>query len=544
MAVTVTYSLKFVKNLDLAAGPALYNADATSLANGGFAVTGDDASSFSLDTFHPDGSTAGIRIPSAIGVLSAVDELANGDIYMVSQDFTSVWRSHLSVHGLPFGQSKILDDGSSNGDVAALTGGSAWVVYEDFQDGSNYDIKALLDPANGQPADFFTIDDSLAEDHGVSAAGLDGGTVAVAWTRTVSAETEVWYAVYGPTGIVIKAPALLDSIGTVNDNVSASAKSGGFVIAYEDNGWGTGTNDITLAQFTLTGNFERWDNVSNPSLTNDFSDDANPYVARLNNNYLAVAYTNNQSLSIVHTKVKLIDPAGGDILASRDVANPTDDVEFPTVAGFSNGGIAVFHTNTNADDIEGAHLQAQRTSTGDAEADLINGDSFVDVMFGKGGNDTLRGFDGDDTLRGGLGNDTLVGGNGNDLLLGQGGSDILIGGTGRDVMTGGAATDRFDFNSLAESGLTGATRDRITDFVHLTDDLDLATIDAKAGMAGNNTFTFRGTLAFNAEGQVRVVQSGAHTIVQLNTAGSSGAEMTIQLDNVTAAGLTPADFFF
>jgi hypothetical protein len=43
---------------------------------------------------------------------------------------------------------------------------------------------------------------------------------------------------------------------------------------------------------------------------------------------------------------------------------------------------------------------------------------------------------------------------------------------------------------------------------------------------------------------VRVVQSGSAAIVELNTKGVTGAEMTIQLDNVTASALTLADFFF
>ena len=90
--------------------------------------------------------------------------------------------------------------------------------------------------------------------------------------------------------------------------------------------------------------------------------------------------------------------------------------------------------------------------------------------------------------------------------------------------------------------LAAATRDRITDFVHLSDKINLISIDAKAHAIGNNAFTFHGTLPFNGEGQVRVVQSGPNTIVEVNTTGTTGAEMTIQLDNVTAAALTAADF--
>ena len=50
------------------------------------------------------------------------------------------------------------------------------------------------------------------------------------------------------------------------------------------------------------------------------------------------------------------------------------------------------------------------------------------------------------------------------------------------------------------------------------------------------------TAAFTAEGQIRAFQSGVHTVVEFNTTGTSGAEMSLQLDNFTAATLTVADF--
>ena len=51
-----------------------------------------------------------------------------------------------------------------------------------------------------------------------------------------------------------------------------------------------------------------------------------------------------------------------------------------------------------------------------------------------------------------------------------------------------------------------------------------------------------GTAAFTAAGQVRVSQSAAHTIVEANTAGTTGAEMSILLAAVTAATIDALDF--
>ena len=64
---------------------------------------------------------------------------------------------------------------------------------------------------------------------------------------------------------------------------------------------------------------------------------------------------------------------------------------------------------------------------------------------------------------------------------------------GSAVMSWGAGVDVFDFNAVADTGNTAATRDRITDFAHLTDDIDLSTIDAN-GAAVGHTFLFLATM--------------------------------------------------
>jgi Ca2+-binding RTX toxin-like protein len=113
---------------------------------------------------------------------------------------------------------------------------------------------------------------------------------------------------------------------------------------------------------------------------------------------------------------------------------------------------------------------------------------------------------------------------------------------GRDVLNGGDGADRFDFNALNESGITGATRDTVNGFVHLADLIDVETLDAMAGTAGNNAFTFIGSAAFSGEGQMRAVQSGDNTILSFNTEDASGAEMAITLTDFTASSLSVVDF--
>ena len=74
-------------------------------------------------------------------------------------------------------------------------------------------------------------------------------------------------------------------------------------------------------------------------------------------------------------------------------------------------------------------------------------------------------------MSGDIGNDTLLGGRGNDDLTGW---------LGNDVLTGGADADTFhyDFSNTASPNTDG--HDRITDFTHGEDKLDIAVFHSGA----------------------------------------------------------------
>src|SRR5262249_49416582 len=113
------------------------------------------------------------------------------------------------------------------------------------------------------------------------------------------------------------------------------------------------------------------------------------------------------------------------------------------------------------------------------------------------------------TLNGGAGNDTLIGGADNDVLMGRAGIDQLSGGAG-------PAKFVFSGDSLAalDTGV-GANRDVIQDFSG--DIIDLSPIDANLGVGADQAFSFIGTNAFTAAGQVRFFADGAgNTIVEGN----------------------------
>jgi hypothetical protein len=60
----------------------------------------------------------------------------------------------------------------------------------------------------------------------------------------------------------------------------------------------------------------------------------------------------------------------------------------------------------------------------------------------------------------------------------------------------------------------------------------LIAVDAQASTFGNQPFSFIGAAAFSAEGQIRAVLSGGHTLIEINTVGTGEAEMLIELDRI------------
>ena len=170
-----------------------------------------------------------------------------------------------------------------------------------------------------------------------------------------------------------------------------------------------------------------------------------------------------------------------------------------------------------------------------------------DTIIGAYGLDTVNGGSGNDFLYGGGQADSLDGGVGVDTLEGGTGSDTLIGGTGMDFLLGGSGADIFRFNKINESGKTAGTLDSIGDFnagtaTTAVDRIDLRRIDAVRGGALDQFVFVNG--AFTAAGQVNAVQQGSDVVISLNTAGTSGAEMSILLLNVSLANFDAGDFLF
>jgi hypothetical protein len=95
---------------------------------------------------------------------------------------------------------------------------------------------------------------------------------------------------------------------------------------------------------------------------------------------------------------------------------------------------------------------------------------------------------------------------------------------------------------VADSRPGATTRDVVTDFDHLVDDLDLAGIDADTGVAGDQAFRFVGTEGLGTTpGAVGYYTSGGNTIVRASNDTDSTAELEIQLTGLKT--LTVDDFY-
>jgi Ca2+-binding RTX toxin-like protein len=127
----------------------------------------------------------------------------------------------------------------------------------------------------------------------------------------------------------------------------------------------------------------------------------------------------------------------------------------------------------------------------------------------------------------------LIGGAGADVLTGGAGNDVIFGGLGADLLAGGGGADSFIYTLAAQS--TQAGQDTISGFA-AGDRIDLAAIDAVAGGA-DDAFTFIGSAAFTAAGQIRLVQDGAAWRLEANVDADLGADLVIGIS--TTGGYVP-----
>lgn len=547
MAVTTTYSWNFLDTIDLDFGIDVDFPDsapeAISLSGGSLAISGNHTSHTDGDVFNGN-LVGGNAWNVGTGTNAALAQLSNGNIVVASQDADSILYEIRTTGGsVVLASTDIGDTGSSNADVAAIAGGGFAIASQDFI-GADYDIQLEYYTNAGVAGTFISVTSEVGVDEiGASVSGLTGGNVVVTWTRDDGATTEVWRAIYNSAGAVVAAPAVLDDFDSVNRNISVTAlANGGFAVAYEDDGWLTGTVDITVATYTSTGGLVDIANIGSAQ------DDATPYIAQIANGMLVVAFS--RDFGDFDTEVVLLDSSTLAELATDSITagqSLFDNTINPAIAGFGLGRVGVVHTNVTDSQNQGEFLQAVRTSTGDALNNIITGDDFIDIMNGGAGNDRLNGRGNADDLTGGTGRDRLDGGNGSDVLRGNGsidtllggaGTDFLNGGDGNDSLTGGANQDFFNFTTA----FGPTNRDFISDFSVADDTIRIDNavfVGLAAGALAPTAFRIG---AAAADATDRIIYNFATGALYFDPNGVGGAAQIQFATLAPGLALTAADF--
>ena len=205
-------------------------------------------------------------------------------------------------------------------------------------------------------------------------------------------------------------------------------------------------------------------------------------------------FTNDHNLRIVETGIDT------DTVNAATSYRLGDNVENLTLLGANN--------------FNGFGNSANNALFGNAGDNRLVGLEGSDRLVGDLGDDRLVGGLGADSLDGGDGDDVLLGNVGNDTLRGFEGDDRLTGAAGLDLLFGSGGADTFLFTARNQSGATNAT--------------------------SNDAFTFIGTAALTAAGQLHYVQTGGNTFVEMEVNGVAGADIIIRLDGPIT--LTAADF--
>ncbi len=506
--------------------------------------------------------------PTAIQTLDTVDPSRTLDLPVIAPalngGFLVVWDNDTSGESDPFSADALgrlfnaagtptsakfaLSIETSGGEftpaVARLGNGSFFTTWSDTRTSllASLDVDALgrIFGQTGAPAGSeLKVNISLGDQLGADALGLpDGRAVAIWANATVSPALEITFdqlrfRFISPTGAATGPEFTIDTIAPGSSYLpfdggidALGLGNGGFVVVWQQAIDPDQDGEIHFQRFSPSGA-----KIGAEVVVENATDHIVSFQAvELANGGFAIAWrTFDESTSTGGDFIRVFDMNGAEIGAETSLQSMSTpglsnifDLEL-----MSNGRVLALGTFGSGNSSVG-------TQVFDFGDERLLGTALANTLFGKEGvNDQILGLAGSDKLTGLSGNDTLDGG---------ANVDTLIGGLGRDTMTGGTERDIFDFNAIAETGKGPATRDVIKDFVHLTDDIDLSTIDANGAAAGN-AFSFlpaMGAAFTGVKGQLHWLQAAGKTIVEGDIDGNKVADFQIELTGLVT--LTSGDF--
>ena len=522
------------------------------LADGGFAIafewarTGGSAKSILLEIYNADGSTRSgtIYIDTFVSSTSTLDpsitQLSDGRILVTWTD------ADAEAPGIHYGivnpttgailtyDTKLTgtDSADSVSEVHALQNGGWAIVKQDNHAATDQDADLFIYNSTGTLISSIALGgNSSLDEQNPALTVLANGNIVVAYEKEKTDGTDTFgmaIEVYGPDGSQIKPQYLFDTAGDKNLNPSIlGLKDGGFVVVYEDDGWGT--NAATAAFFDDSGSFRGFVRVDADGFAeSDLS------VTQLANGLVYITFTDRPG-SDSDIVSALIDPASlTRYFGLNGVEVQSGEQSQSSVTVLENGTIVTTWTDPNAaigdgnTDPDDTHVSIQidqivRTTTGDNTGETLTGDDLLDKMYGEGGDDTLKGM------------------GGNDMLYGGAGNDVLDGGAGADTMTGGADNDTYYVDNINDVVVeaNGGGDDKVIATVSYslvgqsieTLDLSGGNIDGTGndlgntidGTAGNNVIDGKGgvdKMVGHAGNDTYYVDNAADNVVELTGEGN------------------------
>ena len=472
----------------------------TSLSNGGFVITwqdasgaGNDASSLAVHAqiFASDGSKTGSEFlvnTTTFGMQSdpAVIELSNGHLVITWTDGSQTGddTSGTAVRAQIFDASggmvvaEFLINTTTNGyqsspDITALAGGGFVATWLDVAgEGEGIDLSAQVFGANGQKVGQEFKVDALLSGQLPSICGLADGRFVVVWSESTAdgSSSAILGQLFNPDGTKVDGEFLINTttIGGHIEPSVAALPDGRFVVSWSDSsGTGGDTSGYAIRSQILDPRLESVelggtasaDNLAGTQFDDWLSGQAgNDMLYGVGGDDLLIGGAGNDNLYGGTGADWMRGGLGNDFYVVDDLA----DRVFEQM-GQGNDRVSSSVTHSLSVNIESLTLTGSGAIDG-------TGNSLANTIVGNGAANYLRG------------------GDGADKLSGAGGADTLDGGIGADSMTGGAGNDTYwvdDAGDAVVEALNGGLDSVVTARSYvLTGNVEQLTLTGLAGVSG------------------------------------------------------------
>ncbi|CAN1522304.1 RTX calcium-binding nonapeptide repeat [Rhabdaerophilaceae bacterium] len=324
----------------------------------------------------------------------------------------------------------------------------------------------------------------------VGILGLADGTIAVAYTKLESSETDAILKIVAANGTVGSEIVVDATIGSLQQDAYLASNGSNLVVTWFD--FSVNDGDIQARTFTLAGGSPSAEVTLNTSVTG--TQIYSPITALPGGGYVTVWPDGNDNFLRGQFLSSSLAKQGGEFIVSLENVGSDHIAVAATqngnffVAYRENGGVLYGQAMTALGTLDGPRVRIADSVNGngvglsalpdgriaatwnddsgldgsgngvftrilDPRNGVVDGTSVANTLYGHqsdgdqiagfGGNDTIFGLGGADVLDGGAGNDSVFGGGDHDLLYGYLGNDILFGDAGNDTAFGWDGADQI-----------------------------------------------------------------------------------------------------